>query len=431
MEIEHGTLYNMEMTNTHKETTTSHNLEMTTPHHMKLKASNNMTKKTLGNVEVITSHIVEKTPSNNMEMSPSHNMERTTMENVDTMTSHGMEMTPSPNTETTPSQSSQSIENIPQLFSHTQNGNRSFLKTYRYCFITLVCIGLVSNMVIVYVKIKRTRCKSSTDTYLTLLAWSDTLGLVGLMVEFVKFSGPNLHIISNLRADDVLCKVSYVSSYCLSCISIHILTAMTIDRVYVLSNPYKPKPQRKHAIITSLIIIACVLGFFISGITVIGLVESKPISGVNNVTNLAVQNVCYLEVDSELFSWVEFIVSAIGPLFLIIISNSILIVHLKKSKNQIHAFGNPSNTSKDRCLTRKIIAGNCFYVICILPGGLYFPLSSSLQMTDDSKEKLGLSLLFLYVANFSLNLYIYLLSSKHFRIDVMKAFTTCCRKTFL
>ena len=114
--------------------------------------------------------------------------------------------------------------------------------------------------------------------------------------------------------------------------------------------------------------------------------------------------VCYLVDDSSPFAIVylllDLIFNAIIPLITVIIANCILVISLKKQRNEMNSFGSQSAAKKERGITWKIIAGNVFYVIWyMVPGTLYFTLAPLLpegkEAVHDVREILIFSSVFL------------------------------------
>ncbi len=309
---------------------------------------------------------------------------------------------------------------------------------YKFCYMTMLCIGLFSNAIILTTLLKNSKFKFSTDVYLTFLAVFDNCSLLVALLEVTIFYDVmvetySMGTLNPIGYDDISCKIFYIVRYSMNsfpCISIYILTATTVDRCWVLINPFKPKPTRKHAIICVCIIIVCEMGFYISGSTMIGImyvksVDMSPTNQAWGTVRICEQNMDKHSIGSS-FILLEFILNVIIPLITIIVANSILIYRLKKQETQIHPSDIQSNTVKEKRITRKIISVNCFYVLCILPSTIYFTAApiwlGNLDQVYDLRKKLGLSALYLATANYSFNLYIYILNSSEFRGNVKKAF---------
>ncbi len=316
-----------------------------------------------------------------------------------------------------------------------------FVEMYYYGSIVLIFLGLVSNAIIIMVMLKRNKFVFSTNVYFASLAIFDNLYLIIALIEgIVSIAGGVDHLqvllntISKLGFNDISCKIAYIASYGLPCTSIYILTAQTIDRCHVVLNPYKPKPTRKHAIICISIIFVSEIVFFMIGSRLVGFgyAESVPNVTYHGLTahDKHRGKACNLQDDNSTFAigylLLDMIFNGIIPLLIVIIANSILVISLKKHENQMSSFGSQSAARKERRITLKIIAGNVFYVICILPGTVYFTIVSVLPevkgAAHDITEKLILSAIFLYVANFSLKFYVYFLSSSDFRKEVKNVF---------
>ncbi len=163
----------------------------------------------------------------------------------------------------------------------------------------------------------------------------------------------------------------------------------------------------------------------------VGHVDSQSVGNVSLSINT--EKFCDLKEEydpqSQIYFAMGFFFSTLAPFIIIAIANILLVIFLKKQQIQIHSFGQQSNTITERRLTRKIIASNCFYAMCVLPSAVYLALYPF--MFNDVEETFGKNKIFngvefLFTANFSLNFYIFLWSSRQFRADVKKMFTSGC-----
>ncbi len=105
--------------------------------------------------------------------------------------------------------------------------------------ITICSIGLGANTCAFFVLLKSSIIKSTTGIYLTFLSVFDNLVLITQL--FYSFS-------DIINVSNVACKLFWVVRVPVTTISSLIVVTMTIEKCYVLVNPYKPKPTRKQAI---------------------------------------------------------------------------------------------------------------------------------------------------------------------------------------
>ena len=299
----------------------------------------------------------------------------------------------------------------------------------KYSSIVLCCVGLLSNSIIIATLVKTNKSKLSTNVYFMAIAIFDNLYLLISLVDINVYHNGNSYAYST-KGDDTICKIIFLV-WSTSTFSVHAQTALACDRCYVLINPYKPKPTRKNALICICIIVLSSLCFYTPGTILVGHVDAQSFRNVS-LSN-STEKVCDLKAEyeshSQFYVSVNFIFGTLAPFITITVANILVIEFLKKQKNQIHSFGQQSNRITERRITQKIIAINCFYVLCILPTAVYYALSPFMFSGAEeafTKNKIYNGIYFLFTANFSLNLYLFLWSSRQFRADVKKMFTSRC-----
>ncbi len=133
---------------------------------------------------------------------------------------------------------------------------------YKYSSIVLCCVGLLSNSIIIATLAKTSKLNGSSDVYFMAIAIFDNLYLLFFLVDINVHHNGNTYAFSN--QDETICKIIFLVSST-STFSVHAQTALACDRCYVLTNPYKPKPTRKHALICICIIVLLSVCFFYTG----------------------------------------------------------------------------------------------------------------------------------------------------------------------
>ncbi len=312
--------------------------------------------------------------------------------------------------------------------------------------ITICSLGLGANTCAFFVLLKSSIIKSTTGIYLTFLSVFDNLVLITQL----------LHSLSDTsNVSNVACKLFWIVRAAVFTISNHIVVTMTIEKCYVLKNPYKPKPTRKQALTiatASVVIITLILAIHV-GITrgfVTVLVDRMFSNSSTNITednefhmtrykttacNILPQYTQYTQNPLRVIS--VLIIRLHAPA-IVIICNLIIIIHLRQHAMQVgpmitvNATSNPQN---DKRITKLLLIVSLCFAILTLPSSIYFLIVSYSNENISDDVALDNPAYFVIVGcllvNHSINYILYFMSSKTFRKEAQVAFnfllTICVR----
>ncbi len=300
--------------------------------------------------------------------------------------------------------------------------------------ITICSIGLGANSCALLVLLKSSIIKSTTGIYLSFLAVFDNLVLVTQLV----YSFSHVVHLSNFA-----CKLFWMLRIPVVTISNHIVVTMTIEKCYVLVNPYKTKPTRKQALIvaTASVTIITLVSAIQAGITH-GLV-SAPVDRdfINSSVNVTVDNnfpmignektVCgvlpqYEEFSQKVLSVVSMVfIRTLAPV-IVIICNLIIIKSLRKHANQVAPLNATSTINNDKRITKLLIIISLCFAVLTLPSSIYILLApyfyddlSNAVATESPAFQVVLDCLLI---NHSVNYFLYIMAGKTFRKEALAAF---------
>ena len=317
----------------------------------------------------------------------------------------------------------------------------------KYFLACMTVIGIITNS-LSFVLVMRKRFRRTTiGVYLATLAVFDTLSLIVIFILALE-TEPLSYKTSSYS--DALCKILNVGAYVFIPISAYVIAVLSCERCYVTANPYKPKPTHKHAIICVCIVIA-VISICYSPIAIVmyglnpvpthvhNIATQKPEHSFNGSTlgslvptNLAPTDfICnplpnyQWNVDNYVVVF-DLVVACFIPYVTITVANVVLIVTLLKQRAQIqpqnamHQVVNnvQAKNKKERHVTRMLITASLFYLCSTLPLSLYVCIVSITLATFDNP--VWVVLLDLYVLNFSLNFFVYVVSGRTLRMELKK-----------
>ncbi len=134
---------------------------------------------------------------------------------------------------------------------------------YKHSSILFCCIGLLSNSIIIATLVKTNKFKLSSNVYFMAIAIFDNFYLLFYLIYMNVYHDGNSYTHTSSWDSAADCMIVVWGSSSLSTFSIHAQTALACDRCYVMLNPYKPKPTRKHALICICIIVSLSMCVFI------------------------------------------------------------------------------------------------------------------------------------------------------------------------
>ncbi len=311
----------------------------------------------------------------------------------------------------------------------------------------ITCVGVITNSLSFRLMVGKRFRKTTVGVYIGTLAIFDNLSLVVIFVLALEIE-PLSYITS--AYSDALCKILNVGAYVCIPVSAYVIAVLSCERCYVTMHPYRPKPTYKHALICVSVVIALIsMSYSPIAIVMYGLspvqsvltemttqnpglfqtnnsnsesaVQSK-LSGTEFVCNPLPQH--QFNVDNYVVV-IDLIVANIIPYITITVANILLIIKMVKSRSQLHpqAFNQQMNAlqaknKKERRVTRMLITASLFYLITTLPLSLYVCIVSITLGTFN--DPIWVVLLDLYVLNFSLNFFVYVISGQTFRAEFKK-----------
>ena len=312
--------------------------------------------------------------------------------------------------------------------------------------ITICSLGLGANTCAFFVLLKSSIIKSTTGIYLTFLSVFDNLVLITQL----------LHAFSDIsNVSNVACKLFWIVRTAVLTISNHIVVTMTIEKCYILVNPYKPKPTRKQALTiatASVVILTLILAIHFSITT--GLV-TVPVDRTfrNSSTNITDDNkvsmtgykttACdilpqYTHYTQNPIRVISVLIMRLHAPAIVLICNLIIILYLRQHAMQVgpmitvNATANPQN---DKRITKLLLIVSLCFAILTLPSTMYFLIVSYFNENISDAVALDNPAYFVVMScllvNHSINYILYIMGSKTFRKEAQVAFnsllTICVR----
>lgn len=245
------------------------------------------------------------------------------------------------------------------------------------------------------------------------------------------------------------CKLFYMVHIPAVGIASQILATMTIEKCYVIVNPYKSKPTRKQALtiataslIPTTLIISTHVGI-IFGLTPLPLDNT-----VSNTTKTHTfhavdsQTVCavlpqYTSYTERVFLPINLLLWRVIAPVTVIICNLTIGIFLRKHAMQVARLNATPTSNNDKRITRLLIIVSHSFVLLILPSGIFFVLVPFLYenageaLAPDNMAYQAVKICVLI--NHSINFFLYIMASKTFRKEAQTVFKSlfgifCCRK---
>ena len=301
--------------------------------------------------------------------------------------------------------------------------------------ITICGIGLGANSCALLVLLKSSIIKSSTGIYLAFLAVYDNLFLVAHLIYSYSYL---------FRLSQLTCKLFSAAMVSITTISCYILVIMTVEKCYVLTNPYKTKPTQKQALtvatvsvitITLLLAIPTGITHGLTPLSVDQTFSNSPFSDVadnnNFPTTVNEKIVCGVLPQYENFSEKVFfpilvlLTRLLAPL-IVIICNLKIIIYLRKHAIQVAPLNATSNPNNDKRITKLLMTVSLCFVLLITPSGIYVILIP--YFYDDITEALDpdnpayQAVVDCLLINHSINYFLYIIASKTFRKEAKAVF---------
>ncbi len=317
----------------------------------------------------------------------------------------------------------------------------------KYFLASITCIGFLTNLLSLVLMLRQKFRKTTVGIYIATISCFDNLSLI---VTFLFILETELYKQSYITSSysDVLCKILNVGAYVFITTSVYLIAVLSCERCYVTLYPYRPKPKRKHALICVSIVIVLISACYspiaavmyglspvqdgqvkISHQTPDGLETSSALASVGGTPS---EFTCkplpqyQISVDNYVVVF-DLIVAVIIPVIIITGANILLIVKLVKERKNLESYTQQSNIinakkKRERQVTYMLVTASVFYLVCTLPAGMYVCFIPLSQATFNSP--VWVILFDLYIMNYSLNFFVYVVSGKTFRDELKKLI--CC-----
>ncbi|XP_038606635.1 nociceptin receptor [Tachyglossus aculeatus] len=291
------------------------------------------------------------------------------------------------------------------LFNETQD---TFLPlgikvTIVVVYLIVCVVGLVGNLLVMYVIIRYTKMKTATNIYIFNLALADALVLLTL-----PFQGTDMFL-GFWPFGNMLCKIVISIDYYNMFTSTFTLTMMSVDRYIAICHPVKAldirTPNKAKVVNICIWALASVIGI---PVMVMGSAEME-----NNEIECLVQIPVPENYWSPVFGVCVFLFSFVIPVLIITICYSLMI---RRLKNVRVLSGSKEKDRNLRRITRMVLVVVAVFVICWTPIQI-FVLVQCLGTQPDSEVKVVILhfCIVLGYANSSLNPVLYAFLDENFK----------------
>ncbi|KAK3583623.1 hypothetical protein CHS0354_039447 [Potamilus streckersoni] len=293
----------------------------------------------------------------------------------------------------------------------------------------IVAVGILLNTLTLLVLTRKNMCKSPTNLYLSALTIYDTLTLtVNLMVGVLR--GQNESVNELFQRNEGLCMFHGVVVELFNLLSVWIIVAFTCDRLFIIKFPLRArKASRRNAFAAVTLVSGILVLISLHKIAVSGF-EDDSVFGYKacKTRQEIVKEIIYFYV--ALNTWI--------PTILIVAINIVLILEIKKGKNNRQKMTNSSISRPSDRLTKILLLISTTYVLLVLPLGIVQTIElvwNSIQnfipgekgyegfmITKIKLKWIRAFFFFFYQLNFAINFFLYVTSSStgQFRANLKK-----------
>ncbi|XP_008427420.1 mu-type opioid receptor isoform X2 [Poecilia reticulata] len=239
---------------------------------------------------------------------------------------------------------------------------------------SIVCmVGLVGNVLVMYIIVRYTKMKTATNIYIFSLALADALVTSTLPFQSVNY------LMGTWPFGDILCKMVMSIDYYNMFISIFTLTTMSIDRYIAVCHPVKALDFRtpRNAKIVN------VCNWILS--SAIGL----PVTFLaSTVTNANIVD-CKLDFPSPAWYWETlmkicvFIFAFIMPILIITVCYGLMILRLKSVRM---LSGSQEKDRNLRRITRMVLVVVAVFIICWTPIHVFVIISALINIPSSTLQ---------------------------------------------
>ncbi|XP_078449788.1 delta-type opioid receptor-like isoform X1 [Lampetra fluviatilis] len=235
---------------------------------------------------------------------------------------------------------------------------------------SIVCVvGLVGNILVMYVIVRYTKMKTATNTYIFNLALADTLVTTTLPFQSADY------LMGSWPFGEVICKVVMSIDYYNMFTSIFTLTIMSVDRYIAVCHPVKALDFRTPSKAKLINICIWILSSAI-GIPVIVMGTAKKEEGIIE---------CILDFPHPAVNWENllkicvFIFAFILPVLIIVVCYSLMVLRLRTVRL---LSGSKEKDRNLRRITRMVLIVVAIFVICWTPIHLFVIIKSRVSISD-------------------------------------------------
>ncbi|CAH1797157.1 unnamed protein product [Owenia fusiformis] len=297
---------------------------------------------------------------------------------------------------------------------------------------TIICIGLIGNILTITVLCATRMRKTTSSLYLTILAISDCMVLIcGLGRRWVSYQwGKDIR-----NQHELACKIHMFLTYTFIDFSAWLLAAVTVDRVITVYMPLHARriSTKKNAAIAIIVTFVVLMGINAQILFTHGN-RTIPWNG-GFYTYPCTYNDGNVFFHNIVWKWIDGAVSSYLPFFILIISNIVIAIQLLRSAEMRKKTMNVSKQSGDSTASLSIMLITISMVFLVLTGPVVVYLITWDQWHEDkshaniSKLRLVWACLnMLLYSNYCVNFFMYCLSGKRFRSEMMILFRCTSRK---
>ena len=291
-----------------------------------------------------------------------------------------------------------------------------------YWFPVLIPLGLVGNTLSFLVMIRPYNRRISTCIYMAAISINDNIML---------FFGIHDWLIATVKIREwylLECKIStYFSSFSLQCAT-YLVLSMTLDKYVAIKWPHRAAtystPRRAKFIIVT--IFGLILVYNLPHFFITNLIKGK----------------CYgysvKSTFTKVFSWFNIVLNVAIPFTILIHMNFVIVKTVRSSRKMFRGnvgdvgTGTRQKTMKsaENQLTTMLLLVTTLFLILLLPTYIRFIYAAF--VTSDTPSKFASSMLIsamsykLYVTNSGINFFLYCISGRKFRNDLVEI--VCCNK---
>ena len=286
----------------------------------------------------------------------------------------------------------------------------------------LFSIGIMGNILILLILLKKRNRVTSTAMLLTVLAISD------LVIIFTSIFTQWMDVMWSwdIRAVNIVfCKLHVFLTYFSVHFSSWLLCLITFERALCVFIPHKVKIVygKKNSLISIAVLATTVV--LLNGHILVGMKLEESSGLTQCVVPLSATK--YADFFGQIWPWIDFSISFAVPCTLIIVGNTAIIIQLSKARRQRKLMGAPRQ--KLHSLTIFMFLLSIVFVVSMAPVPLFSAVIYNIYITDmdllSNSSHIIRILTVVMGLNPTMNFILYFLTGSKFRADV-KALV-CCR----